>query len=231
MKYLLLSLVFFFIQNNAAQNTYVIIRKANGLALQKKYTDAEVLYRKALEKDKKIPTAYYNTGNTQYLQNQYEIAIKQYEESLLHFDNNEDKAHAYHNIGNAYLSQKKYKEGIVAYKNALKLNPSDMDTKYNLVYAQEKLKKEQQAEKQEKKEKEQEEKQDQEQEQENKNENSKEEKEASNPDKPLPKKEGGMSKEEAEKLLNALQKQEEKLQEKLGKPEGNPFQIQMEKDW
>lgn len=49
------------------------------------------------------------------------------------------RASAFHNSGNNFMQQKKFKEAINAYKNALKLNPTDMDTKYNLEYAKKML--------------------------------------------------------------------------------------------
>ena len=56
----------------------------------------------------------------------------------------EIRAEAYHNMGNALLEQKKYEESINAYKQALRNNPEDADTKYNLAYAQKMIQQQQQ---------------------------------------------------------------------------------------
>ena len=56
----------------------------------------------------------------------------------------EIRASAFHNMGNNFMLQEKYADAINAYKNALKLNPTDMDTKYNLEYAKKKLQQQQQ---------------------------------------------------------------------------------------
>jgi Ca-activated chloride channel homolog len=74
-------------------------------------------------------------GNAVYQQERYQEAQKLFEASAKMFESKTDKANAYHNLGNVFLSQKQYQKSIEAYKNALKLNPSDMETKYNLAYA------------------------------------------------------------------------------------------------
>ena len=86
----------------------------------------------------------------------------------------EDKADAFHNLGNVFLSQKKYEQSITAYKEALKLRPNDMDTKYNLAYAQEMIKKEQQQNQENQNQENQEENQEENQNKENQNEEKKE---------------------------------------------------------
>jgi tetratricopeptide (TPR) repeat protein len=104
------------------------------------YRKAEVNYRKAMETTKNYDKANYNLGATLYRQEKYEDAAEsfQYVAGEKSFDK-KIRSKAYHNLGNSLMKQKKYKESIDAYKNALKLNPSDMDTKYNLEYAKKKL--------------------------------------------------------------------------------------------
>src|SRR5690606_35405368 len=45
------------------------------------------------------------------------------------------KHKAFHNKGNAFFQQKKYPEAIEAYKDALRNNPGDEETRYNLALA------------------------------------------------------------------------------------------------
>jgi hypothetical protein len=47
---------------------------------------------------------------------------------------------AYYNIGNSFFKQDKLQESIEAYKKALDINPNDRDAKYNLELARAKLK-------------------------------------------------------------------------------------------
>lgn len=104
------------------------------------YQKAEINYRKAMETTRNYDKANYNLGNSLYRQERYEEAEKYF--SNVANDKNVGKdlrGRAYHNYGNSLLKQEKYKESIDAYKKALKLNPKDMNTKYNLEYARKKM--------------------------------------------------------------------------------------------
>ncbi|MBO4654893.1 MAG: VWA domain-containing protein [Bacteroidales bacterium] len=104
------------------------------------YQQAEINYRKAMETTHNYDKANYNLGNSLYRQERYEEAGKAFESVANNQSSSKDlRGRAYHNLGNSLLKQEKYKESIDAYKNALKLNPKDMDTKYNLEYARQKM--------------------------------------------------------------------------------------------
>ena len=90
-------------------------------------------------------TASYNMANTLYRQKKYEEAGKIYQSVAGQLEDKNDRAQAYHNLGNSYLKSKELDKGIAAYKQALRNNPFDEDTRYNLSYAM-KLKKEQEEE-------------------------------------------------------------------------------------
>lgn len=120
------------------------VNKRNAEEKMKKASDnyqkAEINYRKAMETTRNYDKANYNLGNSLYRQERYEEAEKYF--SNVANDKNVSKdlrSRAYHNYGNSLLKQEKYKESIDAYKNALKLNPKDMNTKYNLEYARKKM--------------------------------------------------------------------------------------------
>ena len=104
------------------------------------YQQAEINYRKAMETTHNYDKANYNLGNSLYRQERYEEAGKAFESVANNKSSSKDlRERAYHNYGNSLLKQEKYKESIDAYKEALKLNPKDMDTKYNLEYARKKM--------------------------------------------------------------------------------------------
>lgn len=237
--------------NSFGQSNYRLIQKGNSALEREQYSESEILYRKALEQNGKLTTANYNIGNARYMQGDFEGAASKFGQSAETFEKKEDKAHAYHNQGNSLLSQKKYEASIEAYKNSLKLNPSDMDTKYNLAFAQKMLRKEQEQqqqdqekkednkenEDQEEKNKESEDKGDQESKKEEdqsgdeKEEQNKEgDKENKNTENKDPK-DGKLTKEQAEQILKMLEGEESKLQEKLDEPEGEAVKIKIEKDW
>ncbi len=211
-----------------AQSERKIIREGNKLYQQKNYPDAEVNYRKALQKKQDSKYAEYNLGNALYKQEKYEDAEKQF--SGIANDKNFDKREksgAYHNLGNSFLKQKKYEESVSAYKNALKQNPKDEETRYNLAYAQAKLLKEKQQQQQKNKDQKQgkdkdQKKDDQQKQGDNKDKKDQQQKQA----KPKPQK---ISKEDAEKILKALNNDEKEIQKKKIKVDAKRMDI--EKNW
>jgi len=131
-----------------------LVREGNRLYNDKKIDEAERSYMKALEIDENSNIANFNLGNALYRQQNYEEASKRFKIAADGKTNKMDKARAYHNLGNSYLQQaissscpeteqKQLKESIEAYKEALRNNPNDFDTKYNLSHAINMLKKSQ----------------------------------------------------------------------------------------
>lgn len=119
------------------------LRAGNRHYKNKKYTEAEIEYRKALQKNSKSFEANYNLGNALFRQGKYEQALEQYHSAHTLTKDKEKLAYDFHNIGNALMSGTKYDKAIEAYKMALKNNPNDNETRYNLAYAQAQLKKQQ----------------------------------------------------------------------------------------
>ena len=113
----------------------------------KKFSDAEVSFKKALEKNFDKFEGHFNLGDALFKQERFEEAIKSYQNALSFAENKKIKSGVFHNIGNSLLKSKKLKESIEAYKNSLKLNPADYETKYNLSYALELLKQQQKQQK------------------------------------------------------------------------------------
>lgn len=117
------------------QSSKELLRDGNKQYKSSKYDEAEVLYRKALEKEPNKIEGVYNLGNSLYKQGKYTESIEKYTEAVQKVDNPKLQANSYYNLGNSYLKNKQYKESIDYYKKALKLNPKDYDAKYNLEYA------------------------------------------------------------------------------------------------
>ena len=128
-----------------AQKESKDVRAGNKLYEEEKYTEAEVEYRKGLQKNTQSFEANFNLGNALFRQEKYDEALKQYNTALaLSKDDKQKLAAGLHNVGNALLTSGKVKESIDAYKAALKNNPKDDDTRYNLAFAQEMLKNQEQ---------------------------------------------------------------------------------------
>lgn len=213
-----------------AQEERTLTRQGNKDFNKGNYTDAEANYKKALDKKNNFPEAIFNLGDAIYKQGKrYEEAAVKFDLAAKTFTDSSQKAKALHNLGNTFVSSEKYQEAVNAYKQALKMQPNDKDTKYNLAYAQAKLKQQQQNQdnkKDDKKDQDQK-KPDSPDNKDNKGDNKKEENKDKQGQQPQPK----LSKEAAEKLLQALQNEEQKTQEKMNKKQARPVEVKIEKDW
>ena len=109
-------------------------------AAQRKYAEATVDYLKADESGNGYYKSVFNLGDAMYKQGQYDSAASKFEKvSRMPDLDDKTRAKAYHNLGNSLMNRQRYQEAVDAYKQALKANPKDMDTKYNLEYAKRKL--------------------------------------------------------------------------------------------
>jgi len=121
-----------------------ILRSGNDLYKQKRFVDAEVKYKKALQKNPYYETAGFNLGNAVYEQDRFEEALPQYDMVSKSARDEKTRANAFHNKGNVMMKQKQYAQAIDTYKKSLILNPTDEETRYNLALAQKLLEDEQQ---------------------------------------------------------------------------------------
>ena len=108
----------------------------------KKTIESEMDYRKAISKNKNNTIAQYNMGDLLFNQKAYKEASGFYQEaSISKGATKEEKHKAYHNLGNIAMQEKEYDKAVLAYKEALRNNPDDDETRYNLAVAKEMLKK------------------------------------------------------------------------------------------
>ena len=210
----------------SAQTDRQYIRQGNKLFRSGDYPNAEVAYRKAIEKNPKNPQAVYNLGNALMAQKKDSAAVVQFESASKLETNPLRKAKAYHNMGVVCQSHKMYGEAIEAYKNALRLNPNDDETRYNLVLCKHQQQKQQQNQQnqnqqgnddQKKDDKKDQQKQDQQQVKQDKKQQ----------EQPKPQ----MSKENAEQLLNAAIQNEKQTQDKLKKAQQQPQRRAIQNNW
>ncbi len=149
-KYFILLLLVSVSFGVSAQSTKNLVRKGNKLFEQQKYQDAEVKYRKALEKKPNYVKGKFNLGDAVYQEKNYKEAAKIFSELGEKAQTKEQKANSWYNLGNSLMQQKQYDKSIHAFIQALKQNPEDLDAKYNLAYARKMLKKQQQQKKKQK---------------------------------------------------------------------------------
>ena len=122
-----------------AQNKKTHLRNGNNLYKDSLFNDAEMKYRKSLEKDQDYFTASYNLADAVYKQERFEESSSLFEGLIDNAKTKNEKAKLYHNLGNSLFKQQKLKESIQAYKHALKNNPKDEETRHNLALAQKML--------------------------------------------------------------------------------------------
>lgn len=241
MRRICLIIIIIFLANNYvfSQSERKLNNDGIDLYNQKKYSEAELNFRKAIEKNPNSVPSKFNLGNSYYKQEKFDESLKNYQELLQKTEDKELKSKIYHNIGNSLLKSNKIEQSVEAYKNALKLNPNDLDTKYNLSYAlsllknnqqnqnqqnqkdnkQDKNKDQQQNQNQNEENKDKEKQQDQNQQQQNQQQKEKQQQQS----------EAKISKEQAEKILEALKNNEKDLQKELRKQKGRV--LKTDKDW
>lgn len=205
-----------------------------------KYKNAENLYKNALDEKPDSYEATYNLGNAYYRQKNFKDAVTQYKIAANKQMPKKEQAWNFHNMGNTLLQSGQIEESIDAYKSSLKINPHDKETKYNLAYAQYMLKKQQQQQKQDQKDQnkdqnkdqqKQDQKQDQKDKQDQQKQDQKQDQQDQKQDQKQAQKKDQISKEDAQRMLEALQNDEKKTQEKLKKEKVKGQRIKIEKDW
>ncbi len=206
------------------------------------FNKAETQYRKALEKKPGKNEWEFNLADALYKQKRFKDAEEKFIKLHEAVAAPEESARALHNLGNSQLMQQKIDESIKSYKKALRKNPDDLETKYNLAYAQ-MLKKQQQNKEQQNKEqqnkqqqnKEQQNKEQQNNQQQNNQQQNKEQQnnqQQNNQQQNNQQQNNKISRQDAEQLLQALQNDERDIQEKVKKAKAaKARKANVEKEW
>jgi tetratricopeptide (TPR) repeat protein len=232
-----------------AQEKDKFLPQGNEKFADKNYAEAEADYRLSQSKFKKKSIASYNLGTAIYRQNQTAEAKYQFVKAIKDAKSKAEKHQAFHNLGNAFMKEKNYTNAVEAYKNALRNDPTDEETRYNFALAKKMLKdnpppKEQDKKKDKKKDKNKEKDKDKNKDKNDDNKDKGDKKDKDKKDgkdkkdkqdkgdgeKPQPKP-SGASKQRIDNLLDAVNNEEKKVQEKVNaqKVQANPKKP--EKDW
>lgn len=229
-----------------AQEKDNYLPKGNDEFTAKKYTDAEADYRISESKSPKKAIASYNLGNAIYKINQPEEAALAYKKSIEDAKTRPEKHKAFHNMGNVFMNQKDYTNAVQAYKNALINDPSDEETRYNFALAKKMLKdnppkkddkkdknKDKNKDNKKDKDKDKDKKDGDKDKKDDKGDKDKDKKDGKDkPENAKPKpQEGGISKQRLENLLEAVNNEEKKVQDKVNKTKVKAKPVKTEKDW
>jgi Ca-activated chloride channel family protein len=182
------------------------MRRGNHLYRKGQYEEALLSYQEALVQEPDNPKIHYNLARALYKMEKYDEAIGEFQMGLLEKKKN-FQANCFYNIGNCQFKKGQLDAAIESYKTTLLINPKDMDAKQNLEFTL-KIKEQMQNQAQgdstgQKQQEQQQQKQ------------------------PQPR-QGEISKEEAERILQALQSKEKQNLEESKKPERKE---RVGKDW
>ncbi|MGM5469018.1 tetratricopeptide repeat protein [Flavobacteriaceae bacterium LMO-SS05] len=230
------------------------VHEANQLLGEDKFVSAEMEYRKAISEQPSSVAGAYNLGNSYYKKGNFEEALYRQQQAAKSATTKAEKHKAFHNIGNTLMQNKQCKEAVEAYKNALRNDPSDDETRYNLALAKvcaeqqkddnkddqkkDEDKKDQDQKDQDQKDDQQDQKdkkdqgdQKKDQENQNKDEKSKPKEDQSKDEKQQQPRPQQLSPQQIKNLLEAMNNQEQKTQEKMNAEKQKGIPVKTAKDW
>ena len=214
----------------AAQPGRGAVAAGNRLYDEGRYEEAHEQYLEALREAPDSPIVPFNDGNALYRTEELERAMESYRQAA-ESGNPAVEAQGWYNLGNALYKQQQLEPALEAYKEALRRNPADTDAKHNFEVTLEQLEQQQQQQQDENDEGQdqqdqqdqqdpQQSEQDQDQEQQNQPENQEqqqdqprdqpqEQQQEDAEQQPQP---GELSREEAERLLQAIDEDPSQIQ-------------------
>lgn len=226
------------------------VRKGNRLYEDSLFIKAEENYLKAVDLNPELYEGNYNLGNAYTAQQKPNEAVEQYRKTanalearkreLMENPNSsskeldkckEDLAKTYHNTGVVYHMCEQYDKAVESYKQALRNNPQDDETRYNLILAQRMLKDQQQNQQdqqQQQQEQQQDQQQDQQQQQEEQQQDQQQQEQQQDQQQEQPE---DMSRENAEQILEAAMQDEKDVQERVQELLKAQPKKPLEKDW
>lgn len=236
------------------QNEYESLIKKGNNSFEDNTALSEQNYRKAISYSPEFVKGQYNFSNNLYKNEYYDEALLNQLEASKYAKTRADKHLIFHNIGNILMKKKMCKEAVEAYKNALKNNPKDDESRYNLALAKDCAKDENENEKESEGEDEDEDKEkdkekdenedqkedkdqqgddekqneDQDQKENNKDDNDQKGDDKSKDEKPEEKK---LSPQQIKNILEAMNQEESKVQEKMNAKKLKGVKLKNEKDW
>ncbi|MCH9660774.1 MAG: tetratricopeptide repeat protein, partial [Bacteroidetes bacterium] len=128
-------------QKKQERDTQEFLSEANAELTEDNFVDAEVGYRKAISVSPSEEIGKYNLGNAYYNKAKNDEAMRRFAQAAEVSEDKTEKHKAYHNLGNTFMNAEKYQEAVESYKNALRNNPNDDESRYNLALAKEMLEK------------------------------------------------------------------------------------------
>ena len=251
--------LFFLMHICFAQNERSIARDGNKNYEKGLFSDSEINYRKSLSKNKDFEEVQFNLADALFRQDRHDESISVLNDLISNTKNINLKSESYYNIGNNFLEKQELENAIDAYKNCLRLNPSDEEARHNLVTAMSRMQQQEQNQEQQEQNQEQQEQnqeqqdqnsgetsdQNQEQQDQNSGEtsdqgddkqdssssNGPEQAQENNAEERNERSNEELSREDIERILDALEREEQRVQSEMQKSQQKGKQKLLEKDW
>ncbi|UCD64211.1 MAG: tetratricopeptide repeat protein [Candidatus Zixiibacteriota bacterium] len=215
----------------ALADDYVdLVDRGNEAFRKQDYKKALEFYNRARTELPVSPELDYNIAGALHQQGNYEETVDKYS-SALGTDNVVLEAGTHYNLGNTYYRMGDYQNAILAYQRALDIDPGDIDAKFNLELARRMLKEQikpeqqddqqqqqqqqQQQEKQQQPQQNQQQNEQQQEQQQNQDQQEQQNQEQQQPQEQQPRDDKDISREDAERILNALRDDEQETQKKI----------------
>ena len=124
--------------------------EGNERIAEKDFVSAEAKYRESISMNPKVMSSKYNLGNAYYNQQALDEAVQTFVKAGKTAETDLERHQPLHNLGNTMMLKKDYAKAVEAYKDALRNNPEDDETRYNLALAKKLLENQKEQEKQDK---------------------------------------------------------------------------------
>lgn len=215
------------------------VRAGNRKFRKGDFAASEIDYRKAVLKDSLSVAGEYNLASSLYRQQNYEEAAEALGRADAEVAGTPHAADYYYNEGDVALQRKNYSAAVNAFKQALLLNPGDIDAKENYIYAKEMLKNQQgggggqdnQDQQNQQEQNDQNQDQNQNQDDQNDQNQDRQNQDQQQQQQPQPQ-EQNISQQQARQMLKAIQAQEKETQDKVKKEKAAMLKSRRkEKNW
>lgn len=228
-----------------------LVRKGNRQFGRERYDKSIESYTRALEAAPTSFEAAYDLANAMFRAERYDTAEQTLKGIVADSTRSDiDRSEAVYNLGNTQFAQQKLKEALASYRAAMRLNPDDQEAKYNYAYTKHLLQQQEQQQQndQNKDDQNQDRNEDNQQNQQNGQDDKQQDGSQNDPQQGdgdrnqqqgdegdrnegegQPQPQSGISEQEREAMLEAIQAQEDKTQDKLKEKTG--VLVRGKKNW
>ena len=205
-----------------------LVRKGNREFKREHFEKSVDSYQRALQHDSTCFEAKYDLASALYRTERYDKAEKTLFSIVGDSTRTElERGEVAYNLGNTQFAQQKYKEALSSYRQAMRCNPNDEDAKFNYAFTKRLIQQQEQQQQQQNQDQNQDQNKDNQDKQDNQNQqNQQDQQQPQNQDGKEEQQEGGqrpegaMTPEQQEALLQAIQAEEDKTQDKLKEKAG-----------